>query len=209
MDEAEPWRALALLLGWGAFRLWDPSYRITAPGRARLASARHFLRWARGTHITFDGAELALLALLFDQSRPVADRCVRRLAIESGMAARVDAAAARALARRLASVRPRRPSHVAGVLRPAGDSLVLGAWLAGEAKARRHIEWFLREGRAGRPLLSGDEVMAAGVPRGPLVGQIMALLRDLRLDGRVRTIEDERAAVTEWMQGLATKGDLG
>jgi len=52
-------------------------------------------------------------------------------------------------------------------------------------------------------------VMAAGVPRGPLVGQIIALLRDLRLDGRVRTIEDERAAVAEWMQGLAMKGDLG
>ena len=95
------------------------------------------------------------------------------------------------------------------VLRSAGDSLVLGAWLAGEGKARRHIEWFLREGRAGRPLLSGDEVMAAGVPRGPLVGQVLALLRDLRLDGRARTIEEERAAVAEWMQGLATKGDLG
>lgn len=209
MDEAEPWRALALLLGWGAFTWWDPAYRVTAQSRARLASARRLWRWARGAHITVDAAELALLALLFDQSRPVADRCVRRLAITSGMATRVDAAAARALARRLVSVRPRRPSHVAEVLRPAADSLMLGAWLAGEAKARRYIEWFLREGRAGRPLLSGDEVMAAGVPRGPLVGQIMALLRDLRLDGRVGTIEDERAAVTEWMQGLATKGDLG
>jgi hypothetical protein len=141
------------------------------------------LRWARGAHIAVDGAELGLLALLFDQSRPVADRCVRRLTIASGMAARVDAAAARALARRLVSVHPRHPSHVADVLRSAGDSLVLGAWLAGEGKVRRHIEWFLREGRAGRPLLSGDEVMAAGVPRGPLVGQVLALLRDLSSTG--------------------------
>src|SRR4030095_1219780 len=90
MNEAEPWRALVLLLGWGAFRLWDPSYRVTTPGRARLASARLFLRWARGARIAVDGAELGLLALLFDQSRPVADRCVRRLTIASGMAARVD-----------------------------------------------------------------------------------------------------------------------
>ena len=209
MDESEPWRALALLLGWGAFRLWDPSYRVTLQGRARLASARLFLRWARDAHIAVDGAELALLALLLDQSRPVADRCVRRLTIATGMAVRIDAAAAHALARRLASLRPRRPSHVAEVLRPAGESLVLGAWLAGEGKARGHIEWFLGEGRAERPLLSGDEVVAAGVPRGPLVGQVMARLRDLRLDGRVRTIEEERAAVAEWMQGLATKGDLG
>ncbi len=209
MDEAEPWRALGLLLGWGAFRLWDASYRVTAQSRARLASARLFLRWARGARITVDSAELTLLALLFDQSRPVADRCVRRLAVAGGGAARIDAGAARALARRLVSVGPRRPSRVAEVLRPAREALVLGAWLAGGRVVRRHIEWFLREGRAGRPLSSGDDVVAAGVPRGPLVGQAMAHLRDLRLDGRVRTIEEERVAVAEWMKGMATKGDLG
>jgi tRNA nucleotidyltransferase (CCA-adding enzyme) len=209
MDEAEPWRALGLLLGWGAFRLWDDSYRITAQSRARLASARLFLRWARGARITVDSAELALLALLFDQSRPVADRCVRRLAVAGGAAARIDAGAARDLARRLVSVGPRRPSRVAEVLRPVREGLVFGAWLAGRRVVRRHIEWFLREGRAGRPLSSGDDVVAAGVPRGPLVGQALAHLRDLSLDGRVRTIEEERAAVAVWMKGMATKGDLG
>ena len=156
-----------------------------------------------------DGAELALLALLFDQARPVADRCVRRLAIAGGPAARDDAGAARDLARRLGSGGSPRPSRVADVLRPARDGLVFGAWLAGRGTVRRRIEWFLREGRAGRPLSSGDDVVAAGVPRGPLVGQAMGLLRDLRLDGRVRTMGEERAAVAEWMKGMATKGDLG
>jgi tRNA nucleotidyltransferase (CCA-adding enzyme) len=209
MDEAEPWRALGLLLGWGAFRLWDASYRVTAQSRARLASARLLLRWARDTRIAVDSAELMLLALLFDQSRPVADRCVRRLAVAEGAGVRVDAGAARDLARRLVSVGPRRPSRVAEVLRPVREGLLFGAWLVGGRVARRHIEWFLREGRAGRPLSSGDDVVAAGVPRGPLVGQAMAHLRDLRLDRRVRTMEEERAAIAEWMKGMATKGDLG
>jgi len=209
MDEAEPWRAVGLLLGWGAFRLWDASYRITPQSRARLASARLFLRWARGARITVDSAELTLLALLFDQSRPVADRCVRRLAVAGGMAVRIDPGAARELARRLASVGSRRPSRVAEALRPVREGLVVGAWLAGGRVARRHIEWFLREGRAGRALSSGDDVVAAGVPRGPLVGRALAHLRDLSLDGRVRTVEEERAAVAEWMKGMATKGDLG
>ena len=209
MDETDPWRALGLLLRWGAFRLWDAAYRVTGQSRARLASARLLLRWARGARIAVDGGELALLALLFDQSRPVADRCVRRLAIAGGPAARVDAGAARDLARRLGSVVPPRPSRVAEVLRPVRDEVVLGAWLAGGAAVRRRIEWFLREGRAGRPLSSGDDVVAAGVPRGPLVGQALGLLRDLRLDGRVRTKGEERAAVAEWMKGMATKGDLG
>jgi tRNA nucleotidyltransferase (CCA-adding enzyme) len=97
---------------------------------------------------------------------------------------------------------------VAEALRSTPDGLVLGAWLAGGRAVRHDIEWFLREGRAEHPLSSGDDVVAAGVPRGPLVGQALGLLRDLKLDGRVRTMDEERAAVTEWMKVLVTKGDL-
>lgn len=208
MDEADPWRALRLLLGWGAFRLWDPSYRVTARSRARLAAARALLGWARDAHVTLDGLDLALIALLLDQTRAVTDRCLRRLALGSGPGSSiVDAEAARSLVRRLEAAGPRRPSRVAEALRPAKSSGVIAAWLAGGGAVRRHIEWFLREGRAERPLSSGEDVVAAGVPRGPLVGQGLAHLRDLRLDGRVRTLDEERAAVAAWMQGLATKGE--
>jgi tRNA nucleotidyltransferase (CCA-adding enzyme) len=208
MDEEDPWRALALLLSWGALRLWEVSYRVTGRSRARLAAARSLLRWARGAHITVDGPGLALLTLLFDQSGPIAARCVRRLAIAGGPAARLDTGAARDLARRLACLSPRRPSRVAEALRPMPDGLVLGAWLAGGRAVRRDIQWFLREGRAERPRSSGDDVVAAGVPRGPLVGKALGLLRDLKLDGRVRTMDEERAAIAEWVKVLATKGDL-
>jgi len=209
MDETDPWRVLKLLLDWGAFKLWDLSYRVTARGRARLAAARAFLAWARDAHVTVDGLDLALLALLLDQTRPVTDRCLRRLALPAGPgAATVDAEAARSLVRRLEAAGSRRPSRAAEALRPVRNSGVIAAWLAGGAAVRRHIEWFLREGRAERPLSSGEDVVAAGVPRGPLVGQALAHLRDLRLDGRVRTLDGERAAVAEWMQGMATKGEL-
>ena len=209
MDEADPWRVLKLLLDWGAFKLWDPSYRVMARSRARLSQARAFLAWARGAHVTVDGLDLALIALLFDQTRPVTDRCLRRLALAGGPgSAVVDARAARSLARRLGTAGPRRPSRVAKALRPVRSSGVIAAWLAGGPRVRRHIEWFLREGRAERPLSSGEDVVAAGVPRGPLVGQALVHLRDLRLDGRVRTLDGERAAVATWMQGMATKGEL-
>src|SRR5215510_6572068 len=208
MAEGEPWRALGLLLEWGALRLWDPSYRVTAATRRRLAEARALLSWARESGITVDATELVLLSVLFDQSRPVAARCLRRLAVASGLAAMVDPAAARDLARRLASMRPRRSSRVAELLRPARETVVLGAWLASGRAGRRKIEWYLREGRAVRALSSGEDVVAAGVPRGPLVGQALGLLRDLRLDGRVRTLSDERAAIADWMRALSMKGDL-
>lgn len=209
MDEADPWRALRLVLDWGALKLWDPSYRVTGRSRSRLSAARALLGWARVAHIAVDGPELARLALLFDQPRPVADRCLRRLAIAGGPAAHVDAVAARAVARRLGLLgRPRRASRVADTLRSAPEGLLLGAWLEGGRAVRGDIKWFLRAGHAERPLSSGDDVVAAGVPRGPLVGRAMGFLRDLKLDGRVRTKEDERAAITEWVKALATKGDL-
>src|SRR5262249_56585841 len=111
--------------------------------------------------IPVDAAGVALLSALFDQSRPVAERCLRRLAVASGLAAMVDPAAARDLARRLAAMRPRRSSRVAELLRPARETRVLGAWLASERAGRRKIEWYLREGRAGRALSSGAAVAAS------------------------------------------------
>ncbi|HEV8533068.1 MAG TPA: hypothetical protein VGT00_16715 [Methylomirabilota bacterium] len=198
MEEPDPWRALRLLLGWGAFRLWDAGYRPTRASGTRLGAAGALMRWARGAGVALDATELAILTLLFEQPKPVADRCLRRLAVRDPGARLLDAGPARQLARRLDRARRLRPSQVAEALRPAAPPVVLGAWLCGGRLARRRIEWFLQTGRGARPLSSGDDVMAAGVPRGPLVAQALAMLRDLKLDGRVRTLDDERATTDKW-----------
>ncbi|HEX9125595.1 MAG TPA: hypothetical protein VF948_04285 [Methylomirabilota bacterium] len=207
MDEPDPWKVLGLLLGWGALRLWDPGYRAKSRSRGRLIAARSFARWARGAGVAVDGGGLALVALLFDQARPTAERCLRRLAVAGVHAAIIDTAGARSLERRAAATILRRPSQVAETLRPAREAALLGAWLCGGRRARGRIEWFLGQGRGARPLSSGDDVVAAGVARGPRVAQVLAVLRDLRLDGRVRTKDDERAAVADWILALTRKGE--
>jgi len=207
MAEPDPWGVLRLLLGWGALRLWDPGYRVTRRSRERLAAARGLAAWAHGAGVAVEAGGLALAALLFDQTRPTAERCLRRLAVAGVEAARLDAAAARSLARRVGAQVHRRPSQVAETLRPAREVALLGAWLCGGRRARGRIEWFLGQGRGARPLSSGDDVVAAGVPRGPRVAQALGLLRDLRLDGRVRTKDDERAAVADWIEALTRKGE--
>ena len=206
MDEADPWAGLGLLLDWGALRVWDPGYRVTSRSRGRLVAARRLAAWARGAGVAVEAGELALMALLFDQPRPTAERCLRRLAVAGAAAARLDAATARSLARRVGVEVQRRPSQVAEMLRPAPEAALLGAWLCGGRKARGRIEWFLAQGRGVRPLSSGDDVVAAGVPRGPRVAQALGLLRDLRLDGCVRTKDDERAAVADWIEAQTRKG---
>jgi len=207
MDEPDPWRVLGLLLGWGALRIWDPGYRVTRRSRERIASARRLAAWAHGAGVAVEAGGLALAALLFDQPRPTAARCVRRLAVAGALAERLDAAGARSLARRVGTQVQHRPSQVAEMLRPAREAALLGAWLCGGRRARGRIEWFLGQGRGARPLSSGDDVVAAGVPRGPRVAEALGLLRDLRLDGRVRTKDDERAAVADWIEALTRKGE--
>src|SRR5574342_57036 len=207
MSEPDPWGVLVMLLDWGALRIWDPGFRVVRLSRGRLHAARRLASWARGAGVAVDVAMLALVALLLDQPRATAARCLRRLAVPAAEAARFDAATARSLARRLGAQVSRRRSQTAETLRPEPEGALLGAWLYGGRRARGRIEWFLGQGRCVRPLSSGDDVVAAGVPRGPQVGQALVLLRDLRLDGRVRTKDDERAAVADWIEALTRKGE--
>jgi tRNA nucleotidyltransferase (CCA-adding enzyme) len=207
MAEPDPWGVLALLLGWGALRIWDPGFRVTRRSCGRLRAARRLAAWAHGAGVAVEAGGLALVALLFDQPRATVERCLRRLAVAGVNAARLDAATARSLARRLGAQASLRPSQAAEMLRPAPEAALLGAWLCSGRRARGRIEWFLGQGRGARPLSSGDDVVAAGVPRGPRVAQALALLRDLRLDGRVRTKDDERTAVADWIEALTRKGE--
>jgi hypothetical protein len=50
--------------------------------------------------------------------------------------------------------------------------------------ARERVDWYVREGRAITPALSGDDVIGLGVVRGPQVSEVLQVLRDGRLDGR-------------------------
>jgi len=50
-----------------------------------------------------------------------------------------------------------------------------------------------------QPRLSGGDLLALGVPRGPQVGRALAMLRRRRLDGAVGTLGAERELVKEWL----------
>ncbi len=53
-----------------------------------------------------------------------------------------------------------------------------------------------------RPALSGSDIEALGVPRGPAVGRILSALLDARLDGRVTTRDEERKIAIEMCREL-------
>jgi tRNA nucleotidyltransferase (CCA-adding enzyme) len=198
--EATGWRGLELALGWGLFTLWDRGYRGGSAGRRALRAAGRLCGWARENAIDLDRAEVALTAVLMNQRAVAVDRCLSRLAVHGERRARVRAAVtARPLVRPLDEAKLA-ASEVAELLRARPTTVLAGMWLHGSARARRRIEWFLSRGRTIRPRLSGDEIVALGVRRGPAVGQCLAALRRLRLDGALATADQEREFVKQWQR---------
>jgi len=184
-----------LLVRWQAPTLWNLGGLRTT----RLADAERLARWAQGAGVAVDRAELCLLALLIGRSAATAAGCLDRLALRGLPRARIEAALqAGPLARRLAA-RRLRPSAIDQILGPAPAAALLGAWLRAGARGRRRIQWFLARGRAVRPHLAGEALLALGVPRGPRVGATLDRLRRLRLDGAVASLAEERALVKEWL----------
>jgi tRNA nucleotidyltransferase (CCA-adding enzyme) len=188
-------QAFELLVRWGAPKIWN----MGSLSMRYLRQAERLSRWAREAGVAVDPAELFFIALVIGQPTAVVERALDRLALTGEPRARIEAGTlAGPLARRLAGARLR-PSGVDEALAAAPETAALAAWLRGGARARRRVEWYLASGRALRPRLSGADLLALGVPRGPRVGEALGLLRRRRLDGDLGSLAEERDLVKEWL----------
>jgi tRNA nucleotidyltransferase (CCA-adding enzyme) len=100
----------------------------------------------------------------------------------------VELARARAALPPLLARPPARPSELARLLRPYPlPALRLLQALTRDATVRRQIALYRAGPAAVRPRLTGADLQALGVPRGPAVGRLLGALRDARLDGLLPT----------------------
>lgn len=96
------------------------------------------------------------------------------------------------------------PSAASSLLRPLSVPAVQAAVIAltGDADprlARERLRTYLQCWRNVRPHLSATDLLAIGVPQGPLIGSFLERLRDHRLDHKEATEQDERNLVVRWM----------
>jgi len=168
----------------GAFRLLDPRYRFTASTAHLVAELPGALAWVRARGLGVEPVELGVLAITGDQPQAIATAALERLAFAGEPLARLRHALAegRALVARLRDANA--PSARARVLREQAPVVLAWLWLVGDGRTRAVLDWYLGLDRA-LVALSGDEVVALGVPRGPAVARVLAELRDGRLDGRI------------------------
>ena len=181
----------------GAFRLLDPGYRLTAEGRRRLAALPEVLGWARDRGLSVDAVGLAALALAAAGTN--ARALFTRLGFAGGPLAMLERAhdGTGALADRVAAATT--PSARARDLRGRAPTELAWLWLTGgDRGVRSAVDWFARlDPRVGS--LSGDDVVALGVPRGPAVARVLTELRDARLDGALTSRAMEEEHVRQWI----------
>ncbi|MGH7307162.1 MAG: hypothetical protein ACREK6_00535 [Candidatus Rokuibacteriota bacterium] len=192
----------------GALRLFDPRYRFSRRTAAHVDALPETLRWSRQRGLPIVPLELTLLALVGDQNADVAAAVLARLAFSGEPLARL----LRALetlgqgARRL--ILTATASERARPLWGRSELALAGFWLGGAAGARSTVDWFLDHVSGARPALSGDAVVALGVPRNAEVARVLSELRDARLDGLVTDRDGEVAYVQDWIKradrGLTT-----
>ena len=190
----------------GGLRLLDSAYRFPPAAALRLKELSQLVNRAAEHRIEVEGLRLFLLALVGHLDESVAERTLRRLALAGEPLRRLLRALSEGptLVERLAGAR--RPSDRARWLRSRALETLGWAWLLAAPAVRRQIEWFLIEARDVRAGLSGDDLIAVGVPEGPVVGAFLDRLRDARLDGGAATRDEEMALVRTWLKG-ACGGD--
>jgi len=65
--------------------------------------------------------------------------------------------------------------------------------------AHQHINLFLTRLRYVKPALNGDDLVRMGIAPGPHIKEILHLLHEARLDGKVTSKKDEEGLVKGWM----------
>ncbi len=91
-----------------------------------------------------------------------------------------------------------RRSQIHALLQPyVPEAVEAHAFLTDDAPIRERLNLYLDQLRHITPTLTGDDLIALGVPPGPEVGRLLGELRTALLDGELSTREDEERYVRE------------
>jgi len=199
-SEAEPVAALSLCARWGLLRQIHPAL-IWEPRSGAALRRASWCRCAQGPC----GAEalFALLACTLPENRREAF-CARLGLAGSSKEAVLAAAGAPARAGRLLRGLPARPAGEKGFRRLeelAGWSpLALSvAQCVSDAGTRSALRRAMALWEKGSPSLSGEDLIALGLRRGPAIRRALRRLRKERIAGSIGSREEETAMVRSWL----------
>jgi tRNA nucleotidyltransferase (CCA-adding enzyme) len=214
-DPALALRGLERLAELGVLNALDPRLELDEAARGRLREARAVHDWYRLEGISDPPVEawrlllVALTAGLDEESLArIAGRFMlvgddRRLV--TGFAHRL--AAARAALR--ADGAPAPAHRVVEALEPLSGEELLLLMAEGDDSVRASVRRYLAELRRMRLAIRGSDLLAAGVPAGPRIGEALRATLRARLDGRIEEKDELRHALAFLAQEPVTAGPRG
>ena len=183
-DEPDVPAVLALLDAWGVLAEYLPGTRFDPKSWEGLpdeSDSRHRVAFA--------------LLAISEVDKPSAS-LEAKLALDAETAAVVRSATAMQAELSDLDADGLRPSELVKALdRHHPDAVAAHALAAEGVNLSARLSMYLDTYRRVRQSLDGHDVIAIGVPQGPHVGQVLARLRDARLDGELDSREEEVALV--------------
>ena len=183
--------ALGLLSGWRALSAVSPALEYEADAWSLYSERTHGLsergRISVGYAILGAGMSVPESTSVAARLMPEA-RARRALRDSAGLIARIEGDEFEGAAN----------SAVAEALDALSELSVIGCAIArAGSPIGGRLEEYLRVLRPLRTILTGDDIIALGVPRGPEVGRFQRRLRGARQDGLVGSREEEEAFVRD------------
>jgi tRNA nucleotidyltransferase (CCA-adding enzyme) len=144
--------------------------------------------------------ELYLALLAYPLTGEENERLISYLKLPKSLAqALQDSASLKSKIKTLAYPELRR-SYIYRLLQGYAQSAIIANSLAtSSAIACRHMENFLRTLRYVKPALTGDDLTQMGIAPGPQIKEILNLLHEARLDGKITTKQGEEELVRGWL----------
>ncbi|HEX3551652.1 MAG TPA: CBS domain-containing protein [Thermoanaerobaculia bacterium] len=193
-------RGLERLAELGVLRALDPRIELDEAARERLRAARAAHDWYRLEGISDPPVEawrLLLMALARGFATADLVRFAGRLMLAgedrrllTGFPGRLQAAR-----EALQGGRALSPHHVAEILKPLSGEELLLLMAEGDESVRLWVRRYLTDLRTLSLSLRGADLLAAGIPPGPRIGEALRATLRARLDGRIDEGDELRYAL--------------
>ena len=193
LQEGRAVTALEMLHRLGALQAVHPALMLDARTLAALGRAAEY--------DNTDKPALLLSILAYGMTTDDKDAFIRRLRLPSHLARLVrDTELAKSAVQDDPSIGEFSRSVIYARLRPLDEAAILGCAIREHNSiAAQRLTLFLNELRYTKPILTGNDLLALGVPQGPGIGTLLHELQTARLDGQVSTREDEINLVQSYL----------
>ncbi|MFQ5614054.1 MAG: CBS domain-containing protein [Anaerolineae bacterium] len=207
-QEAAPEKAMRRLDDLGVLEAIQPGLVFNDRLAARYRELRQGLQDTPWSQVE-PGVVHYLGLLTFDLPPAAVKRLADRLRLRSNVATILDQVQTIKSYEATLS-QPQKPSELYRLLSPCRDEALLVAWLGlSDQTARAQIAQFQRELRGVQPIIDGTVLRQTfNVRPGPIYRYILDRLREARLDGKVITLDEEKALVQNLLQSqMALDGE--